>query len=67
MPSGDLIFGGTGGFCQISPSQEFGKKTGTDIPCITNVKVDGKNYPLQDGKVLEIDADKRNIEINFHH
>ena len=65
LPSGDLIFGGTGGFCQISPSQEFGKKTGTDIPCITNVKVDGKNYPLQDGKVLEIDADKRNIEINF--
>lgn len=41
------------------------KKTGTDIPCITNVKVDGKNYPLQGDKILEVGADTRNIEINF--
>ncbi len=65
LPSGNIVFGGTGGICEISPSPDSTESKPRPI-YISEIKIDGKTADIpSEGKTLEIPASSLDIEIEF--
>lgn len=66
LPSGELIFGGAGGFCRLESTPSLSDLEADAAPVINYVKVDGSNVPLPDsGEALELTPGDHTVEIEF--
>lgn len=66
LPNGNLIFGGTGGLCEFTPTNDFRGDVSPRRVYITGIKIDGEAVPIPAaGQTLEIKPSSSSLEIEF--
>lgn len=66
LPSGEIMFGGTGGACVLASTPNLKEKKSSKHTYITEIKVDGVPVEIPNpGKELNIAPSNHNIEIEF--